>query len=792
MKKLQCSVLFLFVSLMMWAQSKSPAGEWTFQQYSTDILKVTFKPDAYHHNENITGAVIMKPQTSSTGIRRISADNNSSCRAGAFSVDIKNGIVYVKKGIKQIAFSYIDSPHGKGFAFQLGVNEKIFGGGERALPLNRRGYKFNLYNNPWYGYGEGADNLNYSVPFISSSRMYGLFFDNASKGVLDIGKSNNDLLQYTAYSGELNFYFITSDSYAGILKNYHSLTGTQPLPPRWALGSFMSRFGYTSEKQTRDIYGKMRVNKIPFDAVIFDLFWFGDSIKKTLGNLDWMNKEKWPNPKKMIADFKNDGVQTILVTEPFVLENTRSYDAFKPYFSVDKEGKPYRLTTFYFGYGGLIDIFRPEARALFWSYYKKQMNNGVEGWWGDLGEPEKHPEDLYHDLSSMGYKRLFSADEVHNVYGHYWSKMLYEKYAQEYPSKRLFSLNRSGFAGTQRYAIFPWTGDVSRSWSGFRAQLPIMLGMSMSGVPYVHADAGGFAGGEGDWELYVRWLQFAQFTPVFRPHGTALYEIDPAAYSFPSEIALADTPYRQLARMAAVNRYSMLPYNYTLSYLQASKAEPLVSPLYYYFSNDTTVYNVQDEFMWGKNVLVAPVIQKEAAVRNVYLPAAEEWYEWNGHEIMKGGSWFAVPVTLNHIPVYVKAGSLIPLVPEEIALRNTSDYKADKIEWHYYAGANNSSYTLYDDDGKNKNALSSGSYELITASASTNSKGYRIRFSSNGGEFRGKPTKRKFSLILHGVPETYKALVTKTPVQKKKGKNGEMIFEFDFNGSPVTLSLLAR
>ena len=374
---------------------------------------------------------------------------------------------------------------------------------------------FNLYNNPWYGYGEGADNLNYSVPFFTSSDHYALFFDNPSKGYVDIGKTNAQILEYGAFSGELNFYIITGDDYPQILQSYYKLTGTQPLPPRWALGSFMSRFGYTSDAEVRSIYAKMKADSIPFDAVIFDLFWFGDSIKHTLGNLDWVDRTKWPDPKKLIGDFRKDNVNTILITEPFILEGTKNYDAFRPFLAVDSLGKPYTLTNFYFGLGGLIDLFRNDSKNFFWNFYKKQMNNGVEGWWGDLGEPEKHPSNLYHNLKDFGYKRLFSADEVHNMYGHNWTKMLYEKFAENYPDKRLFSLNRSGFAGTQRYCIFPWSGDVSRSWSGFRAQLPIMLGMSMSGVPYTHADAGGFAGGDGDKELYVRWLQFAAFTPHF-------------------------------------------------------------------------------------------------------------------------------------------------------------------------------------------------------------------------------------------------------------------------------------
>ncbi|MBL0359045.1 MAG: hypothetical protein IPP72_20250 [Chitinophagaceae bacterium] len=580
-------------------------------------MKVVFQPKGYRTNENITNAVITKPVSQTAVI-----------------ADLQHGIVAWKQN-KVKPFVKEDTGGHHVFRFMLDKEEKIFGGGERALPLNRRGYRFPLYNNPWYGYSNGADALNFSVPFFTSSKGYGLFFDNASKGYADIGKTDNDFFEAGFVSGELNVYIIFGNDYKEILSSYYKLTGTQPLPPRWAMGNFMSRFGYSSEAQVKDIAGKMKQEGIPFDAVIFDLFWFGDSIKNTLGNLEWVNKTKWPDPKKMIGDFKKDNINTVLIAEPFILKGTKNYDAANKYFAVDSAGRPFNLTDFYFGYGGLLDIFRKDAGNWIWkNHYKKQIANGVHAWWTDLGEPEKHPASIRHSLKDYGVKRLMGADEVHNIYGHYWNRMLSEHYAKEYPNQRLFHLNRSGFAGSQRYNIFPWSGDISRSWSGLQAQLPVMLGMSMSGIPYIHADAGGFAGGEGDIELYVRWLQFAAFTPIFRPHGTALFEIDPNAYSFPSEPALIDTAYREYAKSSVQLRYQLLPYNYTLAYKQASKAEPLVAPLYYYYPKDMVAVNVGDEFMWGENILVAPVLEKGATERKIYLPEGK-WYDFLIQQVLK-------------------------------------------------------------------------------------------------------------------------------------------------------------
>ena len=600
MKQFTLAFVSFFLVAVCAAQTQSRKLNVT--PYASNIFKVTLAaPRAGWHNENISDAVILKPQPKLHAV----VDNL-----------FKTNSILVNKKVEVGVF---DSAEYTGLTVALQPGEKIFGGGERALPLNRRGYRLPLYNNPWYGYSEGADALNYSVPFITSSNGYGLFFDNPSKGYIDIGKTNQDVLEYGASSGEINVYIIFGD-YQTILTSYYKLTGTQPLPPRWAFGHFLSRFGYSSEAQVRDIYAKTKAEGIPVDAVIFDLFWFGDSIKHTLGNLDWVNKKAWPDPKKMIADFKKEGVNTILVTEPFFLEGTKNYNASKPFLAVDSVGKPYTLTDFYFGRGGIIDIFRNDSKNFFWQFYKRQMvENGVEGWWGDLGEPEKHPSNLYHNLKDLGHKRLFSADEVHNIFGHNWTKMLYENYAKDFPNKRLFSLNRSGFAGTQRYGIIPWTGDVSRSWSGLRAQLPILLGMSMSGVPYVHSDAGGFAGGDGDPELYVRWLQMAAFTPIFRPHGTALFEKDTAAFSFPSEVALMKEPWKSYAAKLVDIRYSMLPYNYSLAYQQTKFGKPLIAPLYYYFPNDTAAAAIQDEFMWGEGMLVAPIVEKGISKRKLYL-----------------------------------------------------------------------------------------------------------------------------------------------------------------------------
>lgn len=750
------------------------SGVYTVAQYAGNIFKISFLPNGYTRNENPSDAVILKPQVIS----------------GKLPVSVRHDSLVINNCVV-ITGTHHTGDY-RGIRISLHPNEKIFGGGERALPLNRRGYRFDLYNGPHYGYGVGAENLNYSVPFLTSSEGYGLFFDNVSKGYFDIGKSDGNTLEYGAFSGELNVYVMFGD-YSTILHSYYRLTGTQPVPPRWAFGNLMSRMGYSSETQVRGILAKMQAENIPVDAIIFDLFWFGDSVQHYVGNLDWVNKTRWPDPKKMIADFSAQGVKTILITEPYMVEKTKYYEESKPYLAVDSTGKKqYYLTEFYFGKGGLIDLFRKDAQDWFWKFYKRQMDIGVEAWWGDLGEPEHHPADVYHNLKDLGFSRLFSANEVHNFFGHTWTKMLYGKYAQDYPEKRLFSLNRSGYAGTQRFCIFPWTGDVGRNWSGLRAQPLVLLGMSMSGIPYVHSDAGGFAGGEGDTELYVRWLQFAAFTPIFRPHGTDVGDIDKNNFSFPSEAALIAEPYRTYAKQAINLRYSLLPYNYTLAYQQAKNGQPLISPLYYSYSNDTAAANIQDEYMWGNNILVAPVLYKGARTRTYYLPAGR-WYSASKNELLCGLLWYTDSCTITDIPRFYKEGSFIPSDnTHELAGR----YTGDNLKVFYVPSYKASSYDLFNDDGVSKSSLASGQYELLHfASSGFDEKGGTITLTSNHGHYTGQPQQRTIEFALPLSSSTISALYVngkqvKAKIDRLPDGNAVLSYSVQFTGRPVTLKIV--
>lgn len=777
---------------------KAKEGEWTFQSYSFPVIKATYRPTGYARGEQVSDAVIAKPQALTTKItvaisQTIELENNTS-------IVIQKDKLYFKSGkeVKVKSASFFTQGDNNGFRFQLTDQEKFFGGGERALPMDRRGYRFNLYNVAAYGYGLGADNLNFSVPVLISSSGYALFFDNPSKGYFDIGLTDKNVLEAGFVSGELTFYVVFGKNMDEMLNNYTAITGRQPLPPRWALGNFVSRFGYRSEEQVQQVVKKMRDGKFPMDGLIFDLFWFGDDIKGTLGNLDWVNTTKWPNPKAMIENFKvKDNLKTVLITEPFILNSSKTFTEATPFLATDAAGKPYNFSELYFGNGGLLDVFRKPAQDWIWKYYKKQVsNNGVAGWWSDLGEPEKHPAEVMHNLKDYGVNRLMGADEVHNIYGHYWSKMLYEKYRDDFAATRLFHLNRAGFAGSQRYSVFPWTGDVARSWSGLKSQFPVLLGMSASGLPYVHSDAGGFAAADqADAELYTRWLQFAAFTPVFRPHGTALEDYDKAVKSIPSEPALWEEPAKSIVRSYINLRYQLLPYNYTLSYEQAVLGKPLMRPLYYYSFADADALKAEDEYYWGDNLLVAPVTSQGAATKSIYLPEGK-WYNFYDNTLVNGKQWLNQPVDIKHIPLFVKAGGFIPLWQAD-SIKSVETYNSKDISLLYYPGETTSTYVFFDDDGASMRTLEKADYELITFNAATQGTSISIDIKTNNEALYKRKQVRKFTILVpasgdfttisvNGKPAAAAKAVK--PISLATGKFAAAVIEF--NGKPTQVLLV--
>jgi oligosaccharide 4-alpha-D-glucosyltransferase len=729
-------------------------GKIIFKIYPGNCIQTTFE-QLQQPGEQISNAVLQKPLAANFRIR-INNSDKLILSLGSTEIELTKQPVTLRyhSAVTSAEFflsNYTVKEQQKVLQFNLlDEDEQFFGTGSRSIPLNKRGYRIGLDNNPWYGYSTNADNLNYSMPFYVSSNNYGIFYDNPSRGYIDFGKTSKDTLDVAFKAGKLQFYTFFGENAAQIIQQFTALVGRMSLPPRWALGNFMSRFGYRTQDEVMSIAAKMKEQKFPFDAVIIDLFWFGDAVHGAwnIGNLDW-NKKRFPEPEKMIADLKKQNIKTILITEPFVLSESFNYKYTQQnkLNAVDAKGDTVGIKEFFFGHTGLLDLFQNKTKDWFWSKYDAQIKKGVAGWWGDLGEPEKHPNYVYHNLKDFAQKRLFNADEIHNMFGHEWSKMVFEKYAKHYPNQRLFHLNRSGYAGTWRYGSVPWSGDVDRSWNGFKAQLPIIQSMSMSGVPTMHSDAGGFAMGERDPELYLRWLQMAVFTPIFRPHGS-VNAPDPKIPQIESEPVFYDEPNKSILRKFVELRYRLMPYVYTLMYEASTKGTPLVRPMFFYDNTDSNLFKATDQYFFGDALLIAPVLEKGATKRRLYLPKGE-WYNfWNPKEKRNGGEWIDADLTTETIPVYVKAGTVLPMKP---AFDNTVNYPAGKIILHVFPATGTFSSNMYEDDGTTPLAVQKKQFELIRFSTSLQNEVFNCTLTSNNGIYSGKPRERTVELYIHGL-----------------------------------------
>ncbi|WP_281715302.1 TIM-barrel domain-containing protein [Alteromonas sp. CyTr2] len=664
------------------------------------------------------------------------------------------------------------SDNGVSLSFALDKNEKLYGGGQRVLGMDRRGHSMPLYNKAHYGYTTSSNQMYFGLSAVMSSKNYSVLFDNTASGELDIGKTNSDELLFKAQGGRASYIMVLGENLEDTVTNTVAVTGKQPVPPRWLLGNFASRFGYKSQNEVMDVVDAFNTQDIPVDAVVLDLYWFGKDIKGHMGNLSW-DAATFPEPEKMISELRAQDVKTVLITEPFILTTSKQWESAvaNNALAQNDNGAPYTFD-FYFGNTGLVDVFSEAGQNWFWQYYEKLAAQGVAGWWGDLGEPEVHPDDIQH----MWQSTKVSGAEVHNAYGHQWAKTVYNNLTELQPDTRPFVLMRSGFLGSQRYGMVPWTGDVSRSWGGLKPQVELALQMSVFGMAYTHSDLGGFAGGETfDPELYTRWLQFGTFSPVFRPHAQ-----DNIA---PEPIFHAD-PVKSIARKFIQLRYDMLPYNYSLAFENALYGTPLMRPLAMAYGESDWFENA-DSYLWGDGLLVSPVTSANQTVWPTKLPEGV-WFDFFSDTKYQGGQTVNYPLSQDNYPVWVKAGSFMPMAD---GLSRTEQFDARKIEMHYWHdnSVNSSSYTYYEDDGKNPASVKKGLYTKLLLSASLDEKAALTLTLDSEGSYIGMPKQRDITYVVHGLSEKPQSVSLdgrSVPVMwDEKGKTLSLAISCDYQQS---------
>ena len=700
----------------------------TIKKYGPDFCSgVAIYPDKLTFTVNCQSVSISKKTLAVTVYGdALGSESGLNEASAAF---LRNADTPASAGTSVSAASF--APSGTAVRFRLAPGEKLYGTGSRALPLDRRGYRLELYNQAHYGSQNGEPNLNITLPTVLSSRGYMLFFDHHAAGYLDLGKTDKNVLEYGGENlNSLSYFVITGRDQAEILDRYTALTGRQPLPPRWALGLIQSRFGYKSEAEMQAVAGRMRRENFPLDALVLDLYWFGGTTRQ--GDLQW-SKAGFPDPAGMMSRLKNQGVKTILISEPYVMRTSLNDSLVRTQKLVgtDAAGRPFTVASFWAGPASIVDVFKPSARRWLWSNYKRLHDQGAAGWWSDLGEPENHPEAMRH---VAGPTRA-----VHNAFGQAWASIFQENYTKEYPEERVFNLARSGWAGMQRNSVFPWSGDINRSWSGYQAQIPVMLGMGQGGVGYMHSDAGGFCVGPIDPELYTRWLQMASLCPILRPHGEG---VPPEPYFYPE-------PYKSAVRDAVHLRYQLLPYLYTLAWQNTTTGAPLVRTMDFDATPNLLSVASNDQYLLGPNLLVAPVLHPSQRRRNVVLPAGN-WVDFYSNQTYAGGQTVGVLSPLARTPLLVRAGAFLPMT----AYRPSTDlYRPDTLQLRYYAdpGTPKSSFTIYEDDGHSAQALVKSRFELLTLTGHYGAAQTDIQLKTNGGRYPGQPARRVVQLLVPRV-----------------------------------------
>ena len=569
--------------------------------------------------------------------------------------------------------------------------ETYYGFGEKAFAEMSRDGKFIVnWNTDTFSYPIGTDPVYQTIPFFTAlyeGRAYGLFFNNTFRSWFDMGARSPERYSFGASGGELDYYVFTGGvdrSPKRVLSDYALLTGKTPLPPIWALGHQQSRWSYFPESRVREIADGFRKNRIPADVIYLDIDYMDGYRVFT-----W-DKRRFPDPPKLISDLKKNGFQTVLIIDPGIKVDEN--------FSVYKDGQ--RSGIFMKNADGtelhrdvwpqaaaFPDFTDERAREWFGAQYKVNVDQGIAGFWNDMNEPGvfmndkmEKPEVLHHPAKTFAYDIPHKGDGLpdthrryHNIFGMQMARSTFEGVKKLAPEKRPFVLTRAGFTGIQRYSAV-WTGDNYASWDHLALSIPMLTNLSISGVPFVGCDVGGF-NDRPSGELYARWLQAAALTPFLRSHSVGW-----AGNKEPWEYG---DEFTTINRETIELRYKFLPYLYTLFREHERTGAPVMRPLWYEFPADRQTYLISDEYMVGSDVLVAPVVKEGMTSREIYLPVGAEWVDWWTGEKYAGGKLPGFKAPLDRLPIFVRVGAVIPT---QSVIQHTGEMPSAPVTLNVIAG----------------------------------------------------------------------------------------------------------
>ncbi len=656
----------------------------------------------------------------------------------------------------------------------LRPDEQFFGLGEKTGPLNRRGRSYRMWNSDRPCYSVNEDPLYKSIPFFMSSYQYGIFLDNTYKTEFKFGTESDKYYSFEAPNGELIYYFIFGKDYKEIMSQYITLTGQPILPPKWALGFSQCRGLYTREDQALEIAAEFRRRQIPCDIIYQDIGW-----TQGLQDFEW-RRENYTSPRQMLATLRDQGFKMILSQDPVISRANREQweeaDS-KGYFVRDsRTGESYDMPWPWGGNCGVVDFTLPEVADWWGACQQKPLDDGAHGFWTDMGEPAWSNEE---DLDRLYMKHhLGMHDEIHNVYGLTWDKVVKEQFEKRNPNKRVFQMTRAAYAGLQRYT-FGWTGDsgngndVLEGWGQLQNQVAVSISAGLGGIPFFTTDISGYCGDITDYpamaELYTRWMQFGIFNPLSRAHHEGDNAAEPWMFG----------PVAEKNSKAAIElKYQLFPYLYTYARQAHDTGLPIVRGLFMEYPYDEQAVQTEDQFFFGEEILVAPVLKKGERVRSLYLPEGE-WIDFNDKQtVYLGGQKIPYRAPLSVIPMFVRKGSIVPMMPVMQYLHERKDYP---LLVHIFPNYEDESarFELYEDQGEDL-----GYQQQICARTSfvctTLDKSYHTRIASCDNGFTPSD-RRNIVLVYHLGEKPHEVRVDNQPARQTEEQKLTASQESDFS-----------
>jgi alpha-glucosidase len=629
---------------------------------------------------------------------------------------------------------------------KLGFDEHFYGLGEKAARLDKRRGFFVNWNSDTPGYTEGKDPIYQTIPFylgLQRGNAYGIFFDNSYRSYFDFGRSSQQRAWFGAEGGELNYYFFYGPSIKKILGRYAELTGHMPLPPLWALGNQQSRWSYYPDTMVEEVAREYRQRDLPLDVIHLDIDYMRGYRVFTF------DPQRFPNPKALTEKLARQGIKLVTIVDPGVkhdppgTSSDSRYFVFeqgfeKNYFQRRSNGELF-VPRVWPGESVFVDYTLPEARRWWGDLHRVYTDNGIAGIWNDMNEPadfiDQTGKNQLDVVSNDNGERTTHAKN-RNVFALLMAQATYEGLERLRPDGRPYVITRAGYAGIQRWATM-WTGDTNSTWEALALNIPMFTTLGLSGEPFVGSDIGGFIG-RGNGELLVRSYQIGFLAPFCRNHKVIDgYDQEPWRFG---------KYYEDIIRKYLKLRYELLPFLYTTLEEAHRTGVPLIRPLLLNYQDDPNTYNIDDQFMIGEDLLVAPIMKPDVTRRLVYLPRGS-WYDYWTNKRYSGRTMITVDAPLETVPLFVRAGAMIPTMPPA---NYVGEKPADPITFNVYPDdQGRAAGRLYEDDGTSP-AYKRGMFRRTTVSARRAERGVATSVDSTEGQYN--PGARKLNFVVKEQP----------------------------------------